>query len=304
MKNTLTLIDQKSAAEATHITHGGIFHGDEVFATVMLLKLSDVKLARVFRVPENTLAFVYDIGGGVYDHHQKGRNGERPDGVPYAAAGLIWRDLGVSIVKAMDPELPDEQAEAVVRSVDRSLVEGIDGQDNGIARFTGEEVYASMSVSNAVSRFNPNWDSEDTADEAFAKAVSFAEIVFDNAASSAASAIKAEGIVNAAVEASKDHVMVLDRFVPWQGTLLHLESERAQDALYVVFPSLRGGYNVQCVPDKPGSYSYRKPLPTEWHGNPTSTGIDGCTFVHPTGFLASCTDLGAAKQLAAKAVSL
>ena len=71
--------------EATHITHGGIFHADEVFATAILATLGDVTVMRVFTVPADTRAFVYDIGRGKYDHHQKGGNGARENGIPSAS---------------------------------------------------------------------------------------------------------------------------------------------------------------------------------------------------------------------------
>ena len=37
---------------------------------------------------------VYDIGGGEFDHHQAGGNGQRDNGVKYASCGLIWKSYG------------------------------------------------------------------------------------------------------------------------------------------------------------------------------------------------------------------
>ena len=90
-----------SIQKANLITHGGVFHADDVMATVILEKVfGDVTVCRVLEVPEklNSNVIVYDIGGGKWDHHQKGGNGARKNGskigVPYAAAGCHPRHEG------------------------------------------------------------------------------------------------------------------------------------------------------------------------------------------------------------------
>lgn len=73
----------KLSEQAIVVTHGGIFHSDEVLATVILSKvLGDITVLRTFKVPEelDEKVIVYDIGFGEFDHHQKGGNGAR-DGV-------------------------------------------------------------------------------------------------------------------------------------------------------------------------------------------------------------------------------
>ena len=87
----------KNCKEANAITHGGVFHADEVLATVILSKvLGDVTVCRTFKVPEELPkdVIVYDIRYGEFDHHQKGGNGVRGNGVPNAACVLIWKEIG------------------------------------------------------------------------------------------------------------------------------------------------------------------------------------------------------------------
>ena len=82
------------AYQADAVTHGNVFHADEILATAILSKINpDLKVARVLKVPYNLKpnTIVYDVGYGELDHHQKGGNGARPNGVPYASAGLVWR---------------------------------------------------------------------------------------------------------------------------------------------------------------------------------------------------------------------
>ncbi len=91
----------KMTEQANVVTHGGTFHADEVMATVILSKIfGDITVLRTFKVPENLKenVIVYDIGFGEFDHHQRGGNGTRENGVPYAAVGLIWKRFGRKIV--------------------------------------------------------------------------------------------------------------------------------------------------------------------------------------------------------------
>ena len=285
-----------TADQATHITHGGVFHGDEVMATAILSAIGPVALNRTFRVPEDTKAFVYDIGGGKYDHHQRDGNGARENGVPYSSAGLIWRDFGHKLVSC-------DQAWTVV---DQELIQGIDAVDNGV--LPGVDYPAKpASVSNLISGFNPDWDSEQKPDDAFIEAVSFAQGVLARAISSAESKARAKALVDAAIEASEGQIIALPQFAPWQEYVLTSEDPKATEALYVVFPSNRGGYNVQAIPDAIGSFGNRKPLPEAWRGVPANdlqavSGVADANFCHKGGFIGGADSLDGALAMARKAI--
>lgn len=76
-----------------------------------------------------------------------------------------------------------------------------------------------------------------------------------------------------------DTVVFLGKCLPWMRTLIPAK------ALYVSYPAIRGGWNIQCVPVAVGDRTTKKPFPVEWLSNPESRPA-GCTFVHPAGFLA------------------
>lgn len=298
-----TIKTTKEMTKATAVTHGGVFHADEVIATVILSKiLDDVTVFRTFKVPEELAddVIVYDIGRGEFDHHQKGGNGSRENGVPYAACGLIWKKFGHEVVAdTPNPEL-------VWDLIDRDLIQGIDAIDNGTMPAADYRAQA-MSFSQIISGFNPNWDSSEDTDEAFAKAVAFAEVVFDNMLATAIAKANAQKIVEEAIETSEGHIIVLDQFVPWQDFIFASENEKAATIQFVVFPSNRGGYNWQCVPDALGSTGQRKPVPTEWRGLNGSdfqevTGVVTATFCHQAGFMGSAQTLEDAIALAKIAV--
>lgn len=276
----------KNIEQVTVVTHGGTFHSDEVLATVILSKvLGDITVLRTFEVPENLdeNVVVYDIGFGEFDHHQKGGNGARENGVPYAAVGLIWKKFGRKIVAdTCNPDL-------VWNLIDRDLIQGVDATDNG-AMPTADYPAQVMQFSQMISDFNPRWDDTEDSDDAFLKAIAFAENVFDNTLKNAVSKAKAQVIVDEAIEKSEGHIMVLDQFVPWQEFIFSSENEKSTEVQFVVFPSNRGGFNWQCVPDALGSYGQRKSVPTEWKGLcgeelQSVTGIKTASFCHKAGFI-------------------
>lgn len=294
----------KTMEQANVVTHGGVFHADEVLATVILSKVLEEELTvlRTFKVPENLSndVIVYDIGFGRFDHHQKGGNGVRENGVPYAAVGLIWKEYGHQIVEnTANPEL-------VWELIDRDLIQGIDATDNG-AMPKPESELSNMSFSNIISGFNPTWDSNEDSDEAFIKAVEFAETVFENTLKNATAKAKAQKIVEEAIEKSQEHIMVLEQFVPWQEVIFSSENAKASEVQFVVFPSNRGGFNWQCVPDALGSFGQRKTVPSEWRGLSGEnlqkvTGVPTANFCHAAGFLGSAETFEDAYALAKLAV--
>ena len=301
-KGHIMNINAQEIAQANCITHSGIFHADEVMATVLLSKiLPEVKVCRTFKVPEDVAedVIVYDIGGGVYDHHQRGFSEARENGIKFSSFGLLWRKFGMQLLS------DNQDAELVFELFDKTFVTGIDAVDNGQVERT-DDVQV-MTVSGVISSFNPNWDEKANADESFLKAVAFAEVIFDNALASAVSKAKAKTGVESAIEKSANGIMILDEFMPWQDYIFNSTNEKANDILYVVFPSKRGGYNVNAVPDAPGSFGQRKPLPESWAGLrgaelAEASGVATANFCHPAKFICGADTFEDALELAKKAV--
>ena len=142
---------------------------------------------------------------------------------------------------------------------------------------------------------------------AAAKAVEFAEVVFDNFIAEADSKAKARKIVEEAIEQSEGHIAVLSQYVPWQEFILTSENEKAKEIQFVIFPSNRGGFNWQCVPDAINSFGQRKAVPEEWKGLRDEelqkvTGVETATFCHPAGFIGGAEKFLDAITLATMAV--
>ena len=278
----------KDIREANAITHAGAFHADDVFATVILEKVfGDIVLCRVYEVENNhnKEIIVFDIGEGQYDHHQKGGNGVRYNGVPYAACGLIWSQYGRIVVS--DIVRKYRLLEMVWSSIDTNLIQGIDAVDNGKMPKCKYPVQC-VNISKVIAEFNPCWTSEVDQDTAFLKAVEFARIVFDNAIENAVANAKGMIEVEKYIEENEnDEILILPCHIKWQEAIKFSQSDNAKRIAFVIYPSIRGGYCWQTV-----NYHGmpKKNVPREWWGIRNSplqilTGIKTASFCHQEGFM-------------------
>lgn len=246
-------------------THGGVFHADDIFATALLKILNpDIEIMRGFKVPDDFHGIVYDIGGGEFDHHFDDAP-VRENGVPYSSFGLLWKRFGRFFFETNES----------FQKIDELLVQPIDLSD-----CTGEKNPLSLMIS----VFNPNWDSsDDDKDKSFDKAVDVAERMLYKLIDSYQATERAHETLARYEANSENGIIVLEKFVPW-GELTAKEEPK-----FVVFPSLRGGWNIQVVPKSYTDKSARIDLPHEWWGNPDVNKLtDGhVTFCHLNGFIAA-----------------
>lgn len=182
----------------TIATHDGVFHADDAMACAIVrsyyrLQCVCVRFVRT-RDPQviANADVAVDVGGvsdpekGRFDHHQRegaGRRGE--DGVPYAAAGLVWRHYGHRLVDSA----------RVFNTVDQVLIAPIDALDTG----TAPRVEGSFTFSSFIAILNTDWNDENGdgvgQDEKFLEAVSICETALNRAMARASSLDLAEAIV-------------------------------------------------------------------------------------------------------------
>lgn len=265
-------------------THGGVFHADDVFATALLKILNPrIKISRGFAVPKDFGGIVYDIGGGKYDHHQKGSR-VRQNGVPYAAFGLLWEQFGTELLSEED-----------AWDFDEKFIQPIDQSDN-----TGEENLISCLISD----FLPTWqETPGQMDEIFWEAVQFAQAILERRIRQIQADRDAYEIVYQKAGQCSDGILYLEQAVPWKEAL----QKHDKDILYVIYPSLRGGYNIQAVPDREDKNTLRHPFPESWRGAGAQalqdmTGISDLIFCHMSGFLCAAETLEGAYSTAKLAV--
>ena len=269
------LSEQIKQNNATAFTHSGKFHADDVFSSALLLYLNpEIRIIRGNKVPEDFDGIVFDIGRGRYDHHQKDSR-IRENGIPYAAFGLLWEELGAEIL-----------GEKLAQKFDETFVQPLDNNDN-----TGEK----NELATLIGNFNPTWDAQGGNDEAFFQAVSVAGMILENKFERYLGNERADKRVEEILEEhqkailsgekSKEEarILILPEFVPCQKRL----SET--DIAFVIFPSNRGGYCIQ-PQKKEYSLNYKCSFPVEWLGLENeelvaATGLSSAGFCHKGGFL-------------------
>ena len=269
------LSEQIKQNNATAFTHSGKFHADDVFSSALLLYLNpEIRIIRGNKVPEDFDGIVFDIGRGRYDHHQKDSR-IRENGIPYAAFGLLWEELGAEVL-----------GEELAQKFDESFVQPLDNNDN-----TGEK----NELATLIGNFNPTWDAQGGNDEAFFQAVSVAGMILENKFERYLGNERADKRVEEILEEhqkailsgekSKEEarILILPEFVPCQKRLSETE------IAFVIFPSNRGGYCIQ-PQKKEYSLNYKCSFPVEWLGLENeelvaATGLPSVGFCHKGGFL-------------------
>lgn len=277
-------------------THDGRFHADEVMATAILKEIYEVDVVRTRNQDIlNEQDIVYDVGGGEFDHHGVDKV-YRDDGIPYAAAGLIWERFGREVISLRDPSLNPEEVEKVFSYVDRSLIKGIDALDNGLRPDVG--YIRLLSIISIISSFNPAWDSEESEDDAFQKAVDFSCVVLKRTLEQRLSVLRAKDIVYDAYH-NRDipQILVLDTLCPYDEMLKNVDE--AEEVLFVIYPR-KDSYALQTVRGKGGKD--RRPLPEAWAGKEDErlaaiTGVKDAIFCHTGRFIVVAESLAGIMEL-------
>lgn len=271
-------------------THDGSFHADEVFAVAALTLLGE--RLEVVRTRDNeTIAgcdlrvdvgFAHDPTAGGFDHHQRGFDLKRDNGIGFASFGLIWREYG--------PRVCGDDAQAAAQ-VDQVLVQGIDANDTGqtLVESLLDDVRP-MTVSDVIGAMNARWDEDLSDDEERARfddAVALAAPIIEREVASALSYRRATRVVHEAIDGAADpRIVELAENVPWK----HVVVPGAPDALYVIYPK-RQGFGLEAVPAELGSFANKRDLPEPWAGldGPELaelTGVADALFCHSKRFLA------------------
>jgi len=304
-------------------THSGVRHADDAFAVAAIVNVRHVQFVVSTRNQAvlDLCEHVVDVGGvhnpedGRFDHHQKGGAGSRPNGVPYAAFGLVWKYLGIlTINRNYGADLSYSNMTRAMQLVDESLVQAIDASDCGFTSAASDpfaDATPRYSLSMAISAFNPDWSEADQDfDAAFARAVEFAQAILRREIISAAGKVGAAEVVRAALSVAEGEILSLSRFCPWQSTVL----ASAPHVKFVVFPSETSDWRVQAVPVCSGSYETRMSLPATWAGLRTaklaaavrasggSIGDDEAAFCHDKLFIGGATTFEGAMQMARAAL--
>lgn len=275
-------------------THDGSFHADEVFAIATLQLLDDHEAGggvEVIRTRDREeiraadlridVGFRDDPSSGDFDHHQRGFDRARSNGVRYASFGLVWREFGARVCGGDGH---------VAAAVDATLVQSVDAADSGqrLSELVVDDVHP-MTIGAVIGGLNPRWDETLTPAEErvhFDEALELARGVLAREIAAVASARRAVRIVERAIEEAGDPRLVeLAVNAPWKRALV----PAAPKARFVIYPK-RQGYGLEGVPKALGTFDLRHELPAEWAGLEGEdlvavTGVADAVFCHAKRFL-------------------
>ena len=289
-------------------THDGVLHADEVMGTAIMLMAypeAEVIRSRDLEVLKRKGTIVYDIGGGRYDHHSNYKK-YRSNGIPYASAGLLWRDYADFILSKNYGLMENEDILIVRNKVDEELLEVIDASDNGVKTYSSD--LRIMTLSGIISSYNPLWDCEEyDSDMAFKGAVEFSTRILDRTIREAISLLKVPKLLQLDLDKRDipEVVVINDRY-PWKRELL--QNLDGADVLFVVFNDRSSNtYRLQTVPISTTCTRNRKDLPLEWAGKEgaelnEATGIADSIFCHSSRHLAGARSFESIMILAKKAL--
>lgn len=277
---------------------------------------------------------VYDAESQRFDHHQRGfahtfaGEGKRAR-TKLSSAGLVYKHFGREVVadvlRSRGVEVAEADVESVYLKVYDSFVEAVDAIDNGIAQYDTDappRYDNGTGLGSRVGRMNASWNEpsgDDVQDANFAKAVGFAGAEFDDCVVQIAKSwLPARSIVARAMAArdaddEQGRVLVMREWAPWKDHLFAVEAEEAaagKERLvqYVVYKDMTGGsWRVQAVPVSKTSFTSRTPLPEPWRGSrdddlSTLSGIEGCVFVHASGFIGGNKTFEGAMEMVRKSL--
>ena len=307
------------------VTHSGKFHADDAWAVAVMLILNpDAELVRT-RDPAVIASadVVIDVGGvwdapaGRFDHHQKGFEGARASGVPYASAGLVWREHGARCVALLAErhaghQLSEEGAQQMAYAIDSDLVQYLDLSDVGAAR----NAPGSYGLSAIVSGFNPNWmdeqrlgygaAAESYRTDQFRRAVALLTDIMTNAVKYRVGALLAVEQVRRAQVLENGRVLFLNNgALPWSAIV----RKEMPKVLFVISYNLaEQRHMIHTVPVSAESFDARADLPEAWAGLRDAdlaavTGVPDAGFCHNGRFIAAAKSFEGILAMARQALA-
>ncbi len=264
----------------------------------LLFPLEVIRTREPLKLAE--LEIVYDVGGGRFDHHGVEKL-YREDGIPFAACGLIWKEYGEEVIHHLYPTLTQEDINSVLEYVDKSLIEGVDAQDNGI-RIHGGPIPV-MDISTIISGFNPQWYSIEDEDAPFKQAVEIGAAIVQNTINRRIAVLMSKEPVRQALEQrERPEILVLEAFCLWEEVIQNMDKNK--EILFVVYPD-KEKYAMQTVRNEDGKT--RMPMPESWAGKENNalsaiSGVKDAIFCHSGRFLAVAGTLKGILEMAELAI--
>lgn len=284
------------------LTHSGIFHADDIFATAtvkLYFKNKDKKIKlnikrSVKKEDIDKADIVYDVGMTYnpkklrFDHHQNDEKLVRENGIPYAAFGLVFKHFGPELISLISKNKNKIFIKDCYEIVEKRLIQHVDGMDNG--KLTYKQNFQGVDIATIDNYFQMckstiKSGSPRDIDKKFFELVKFAEVFLENIILYAIDAGKDKELATKAYKKAKDKMVIIcDKFYNYN-------FNKFSEPLLVIYPDLRGNWSAKVVEKGDELYDARFYFPEVWRGLVDEelekvTDIEGSMFCHKTGFLA------------------
>lgn len=263
--------------------HDGIFHLDDLTVAALatlyneykygqeyLLENFDIQRSRnlTFIKQFETVGIVADVGNGEFDHHQPDAK-VRPNGVKYAATGLIWKQMGVDLIKLVcdknDYVSSEEAVNWAAKMFDLNVCQPIDNTDN----------FGPKKYPNPLSDMISSYNSDDIHDnekqyEGFYDALLLLEQLLQSDLEKYGRQCKEYDELTKIINASEgaERIVLPKHFAPT------LFIGRDSNVHYIAYPADNGKWNISALDSE------------RWPIKFLAKDMPGCTFVHNSKFLA------------------
>lgn len=295
---------------ANMVTHLAPHQADEVFVIAILSFLSEVRVLRTDDAETIANATRLRREIRIYDIRDK-----------YGlSAKKIWRENGSKILLKF--ECPAEWVDEAILVVKNELLSEIqDRSKNGIMNNQSDsaikkvssafdKISKDTSISTMIDLFNPNWDEKQDVDEAFLKAVKFAQEILSRKIKRTVAIFKAKTKISELIGLCEGRILVMPEFIGgnWIVNVLSDPNPKAAQFYFGVYPGLFGEWMAQAIPPaRDRMRNKKKPFPKAWWGLSGQklvkiTGVETAIFCHPNGYIAGAKTQEDAIRLANLAI--
>jgi len=281
--------------------HNGTFHPDDVFAVAILsLYLGKEPVIIRSRDPKDwaKAKYLFDVGGVYspknlkFDHHQESFKEKRKNGITYATAGLVWKQLGKKVAGSHE----------VYEKIDKKIIQAIDAEDNGIELYKNNfKDISPYTFGDYVHALNPTWKEKGQGLKDFKDAVGEAKKILIREIKRAKDSFLAEKIILDTYKKTKDkRIIVLnDQYSGWKRVL-----SKFKEPLFVIKPIFENNnWHATAMNVEGFKFKNRLDFPKKWAGLANGklqkiTGVPDALFCHTKRFIVAAKSKEGAIALA------
>lgn len=262
-------------------THDGCWHADELLAIAILKEAMPNAQVNVIRSRDPFMLskadIVIDVGHGEFDHHQTG-NKKYPNGIPYAACGLI-----------LDAVEGDSQLRNLLNY---DLIFGVSARDNGYY----DPHLGKLCVSTKlewVGSFYPTWQEKALVEdgdlvERFYNVLDMVQAVYRRVRANCRARIESDRILPTCPVFNNRFIELPCGGIPWVS--YGYEHQELLGAVHM--DDTKSYWVVRVAKDSPDGFCNRVSFPAEWGGLEQGelarvSGIRDALFCHHSLFMAT-----------------